>query len=59
MEGKDFLPYMLKHEDESKAMTDNIFRETSRPMITAGAETTIAMLSMVAYCLLKYPHATK
>ena len=58
-EKKDFLSYVLKHKEEDTGMTDSEIRETSRTMITAGAETTRTVLSMVTYCLLKNPNAMK
>ena len=54
-EKRDFLSYVLKHKDEDVAMTDNEIRETSRTMITAGAETSRTGLSTITYLLATHP----
>ncbi|KIW04541.1 uncharacterized protein PV09_04295 [Verruconis gallopava] len=54
-EKKDFMSYILKHKDESAAMSEGEIRETSRTLILAGAETTRTVLTTATYWLLKNP----
>ncbi|KAL8714008.1 MAG: hypothetical protein Q9220_002154 [cf. Caloplaca sp. 1 TL-2023] len=55
-ERKDFLTYILRHNDE-RGMTHREIRSTSRVLLTAGSETTATLLSGATYHLLQNPEA--
>jgi cytochrome P450 len=53
---KDFLSYILRHNDE-KGMVHQEIMTTSDSLVTAGSETTATFLSGVTYYLSRHPSA--
>ncbi|KAF2652208.1 cytochrome P450 3A17 [Lophiostoma macrostomum CBS 122681] len=55
---KDFLTYMLRHNDE-KGMTETEIIHNTEPLIVAGSETTATALSGLTYYLTQNPVVMK
>jgi hypothetical protein len=55
---KDFMTYMLKHNDE-KGMSETEIIDNADPLIVAGSETTATALSGLTYYLTQNPAAMK
>ena len=52
---KDFMAYMLRHNDEKTGMTQQEIYGNAAVLIVAGSETSATLLSGAVFHLLKYP----